>query len=38
MEIKDRYFTPLSWDSLTQPKQYGGLRFRRTSDFNNAML
>lgn len=33
-----RFFAPINWDNLTQPKQYGGLGFGRARDFNKAML
>ena len=34
----NRYFTPLAWDNLCQPKYLGGLGFRHFSDINMALL
>ena len=34
----NRYFTPLAWDNLCQPKNLGGLGFRHVSDINMALL
>ncbi|XP_050248620.1 uncharacterized protein LOC126695864 [Quercus robur] len=34
----NRYFTPLAWDNLCQPKCLGGLGFRHFSDTNLALL
>lgn len=38
MDKEGPYFTPIVWDKLCQPKQYGGLGFRRAEDFNKAMI
>ena len=34
----NRYFTPLAWDNLCQPKYLGGLGFRHFLDINMALL
>lgn len=33
-----KHFTTISWEKICQTKQYGGLGFRRTANFNKAML
>lgn len=37
-ESKGKYFTPIIWNSICQPKKYGGLGFRKFVGFNKAML
>lgn len=37
-EHNTRYYTPVSWSNVRQPKSNGGLGFRRAKDQNEAML